>query len=1055
MGIIETVRREREDLARVLKKHKGIRRVVEDLYPDTAHFLYELLQNAEDTGATQATFTLSENSLKFEHNGRPFEDRDIYAITDIGEGTKSGDEDMIGQFGIGFKAVFAYSETPHIWSPTFSFKITDLVLPIPLDDLPELKGHTRFVFPFNNPKKRSCDAYAEVSAGLSEFALTTLLFLSHLKSISWSVDGRWSTIRRSEHGENHVEVVRQIANKDKARAHFLKFEQSVKGLERQRLALAFELGHLTGVRRFNSHESIEKQFAIVPARPGRVAVYFPAAKETSGLRFHVHAPFVPELSRASVKETPANQPLFEQLAELAAQSLHKVRDLGLLTPPFLAVLPNPHDILPDRYKCIRSAIVEEMKTQPLTPTHSKSHAPAERLLQGKAILKALLNNSDLAILVPSVKEPSQWAISSTQKNNDIDRFLSGLGIRPWDLENFLQLIRVVGRDHYGRVQDERLAGWFASKSPSWHQELYALLYEELNSAGLLWTVEHAQLVRKSDGSYSTGNGCYFPSEDVEHDETHPRVDAAVLKAGKNRGQQEKARKFLEGVGVREVGEADQVQVILQQRYSEEAEVPDQKTYLRDLRRFVSLVENDPDAANMFENFWVLESEDLWRKANEIFLDTPFVESGLRVYHERLPEDASERRWALARHYKKCGIAGERLLRFARAIGVQDRLPVQRQSSWRHPFRWDLQGGTSGSRQTNTCIDEDWIIPGLEFALSQPTAKLAQLLWRTLQSLERSCLKARYRPNRQYAIRETPSSLVLLLRKHKWIPQGRSEFVRPRDATAKRLPKGFDFEPDWPWLKEIEFGENDARKQEERREKQAMARKMGFRNVEELERAQKFASLPQEAQQRLLAAAEKEGTSGGERSKNDHVASKSQGGMQSKKDMNRESDENERGARKTTASNKRTLGRTSGTARNKFISYVAVQPNDDEPDPDGLDHETRISLEEQAIAIIVSEEPQLRRTSKNNRGYDLFEENSGRKKTRWIEVKAMAGSLNDRPVGMSHTQFKLAQEHGRNYWLYIVEHAGSDEARVVRIQDPAGKAKTFTFDQGWIDIAADR
>ena len=31
-------------------------------------------------------------------------------------------EDKIGRFGVGFKAVFAYSETPHIWSPTFSFQ---------------------------------------------------------------------------------------------------------------------------------------------------------------------------------------------------------------------------------------------------------------------------------------------------------------------------------------------------------------------------------------------------------------------------------------------------------------------------------------------------------------------------------------------------------------------------------------------------------------------------------------------------------------------------------------------------------------------------------------------------------------------------------------------------------------------------------------------------------------------------------------------------------------------------------------------------------------------
>jgi len=129
MNTIDKVRSEREDLASVLKKHKGIRKIVEDLYPDSAHFLFELLQNAEDTGATEALFQLTRDSLVFEHNGRSFTNEDLEGITDIGDGTKSDDDDSIGQYGVGFKAVFAYSETPYVYSPTLSFRISDLVLP--------------------------------------------------------------------------------------------------------------------------------------------------------------------------------------------------------------------------------------------------------------------------------------------------------------------------------------------------------------------------------------------------------------------------------------------------------------------------------------------------------------------------------------------------------------------------------------------------------------------------------------------------------------------------------------------------------------------------------------------------------------------------------------------------------------------------------------------------------------------------------------------------------------------------------------------------------------
>jgi hypothetical protein len=61
-------------------------------------------------------------------------------------------------------------------------------------------------------------------------------------------------------------------------------------------------------------------------------------------------------------------------------------------------------------------------------------------------------------------------------------------------------------------------------------------------------------------------------------------------------------------------------------------------------------------------------------------------------------------------------------------------------------------------------------------------------------------------------------------------------------------------------------------------------------------------------------------------------------------------------------------------------------------------------------------------------------------------------LYKRPVGLSRAQFECAREYGEAYWLYVVEHAGTSSARIVRIQDPVGKALTFTFDHGWLNIA---
>ena len=137
----------------------------------------------------------------------------------------------------------------------------------------------------------------------------------------------------------------------------------------------------------------------------------------------------------------------------------------------------------------------------------------------------------------------------------------------------------------------------------------------------------------------------------------------------------------------------------------------------------------------------------------------------------------------------------------------------------------------------------------------------------------------------------------------------------------------------------------------------------------------------------------------------------------------------------------------------FISYVAVHPDEEDPESDGLDHAASMALEDNAIDFIISREPAWHRTPTNNPGFDLYQGDELNSATRWCEVKAMTGSLGDRPVGLSRTQFDCARERGKAYWLYVVERAGTEEARLVRIEDPSGRAKTFTFDHGWIDVAA--
>jgi len=159
---------------------------------------------------------------------------------------------------------------------------------------------------------------------------------------------------------------------------------------------------------------------------------------------------------------------------------------------------------------------------------------------------------------------------------------------------------------------------------------------------------------------------------------------------------------------------------------------------------------------------------------------------------------------------------------------------------------------------------------------------------------------------------------------------------------------------------------------------------------------------------------------------------------------------DKGSGKGGSQGKRTPGQAGGRP---FISYVGTHPDDDGPDPDGIDQAERMRIEGSAIDLIIGLEPALCRTPEGNPGFDLFEADSDGRQIRWVEVKSMTGSLADRPVGLSRTQFDCAREHGASYWLYVVEYAtNADQARILRIQDPVAHARTFTFDQGWAAIA---
>jgi len=172
---------------------KKIAKIVEDvlakLYSSRTHFIYELLQNAEDAGASTIKFSLYPDRLEIRHNGRKFNEKDVIGICSIAESTKTDNLEQIGKFGIGFKSVYTYTKSPEIYSGDESFCITNYISPNKIKMIDNLGVDTIIVLPFNNLKTPCEIAFNEIQNKLKELEHNVLLFINNIKEINFMIAG--------------------------------------------------------------------------------------------------------------------------------------------------------------------------------------------------------------------------------------------------------------------------------------------------------------------------------------------------------------------------------------------------------------------------------------------------------------------------------------------------------------------------------------------------------------------------------------------------------------------------------------------------------------------------------------------------------------------------------------------------------------------------------------------------------------------------------------------------------------------------------------------------
>ena len=338
------------------KSYRGFWSSIKDKYPESAHFVYELLQNADDAEATEVHITINRDEMLFKHNGKKHFDitpedaspvGDINSITGVGDSSKTDLQNKIGKFGVGFKAVFQYTNTPEIYDDIFKFKIDNYIIPTLLekDRSERKKGETLFVFPFKDPEK----AFNEIKEKIDKLQ-NPILFLRNLNLIvirvrrsGWKRYDEISykkTLKERLTYNDGIILERYILNEPLKTSSVFLFSQSVEVTDEGTVS-----SHYISVGFF--YNEIEKRLITDIKR--NIFCFFPTI-ETFNTCFVSHAPFLLTDNRQNLMPGELlNQDLVNLLGELAAQSVLHLRDYGKKTKQLL-IDENIVDIIPSYHK---------------------------------------------------------------------------------------------------------------------------------------------------------------------------------------------------------------------------------------------------------------------------------------------------------------------------------------------------------------------------------------------------------------------------------------------------------------------------------------------------------------------------------------------------------------------------------------------------------------------------------------------------------------------------------------------------------------------------------
>ena len=804
--------------------------IAEQLYSKKSHFIYELLQNAEDalerrcrqdSGADfpgQVQFSLFPDRLEFRHFGELFNEEDVRGISDVLKGTKSQDSKQIGKFGIGFKSVYAFTASPEIHSGEEHFVIKRYIRPeakLPDTDVSIKPGETVFIFPFDHKDFSREDAFNLILDKLRTLGPRVLLFLRRINEIKWRVelDGEEGHYLREARKLNRYQTAHRVTvigrkNGQDEDENWLLFERLVTVPDGNG-EVPVEIGFRIEAKTEDRVESVVK------INDTSLVVYFPTEEETR-LGFLVQGPYRTTPARDNIrKDDDWNKTLIKETAELVVESLQRLKEMDLLSVSLLDALPiRAEDFQEGSMFCpIFSRVKEALLSEELLPADDGTFVAASNAkLAGGGELRRLLNQDQLRVLSeelpPDDDETFIAALNKRLSEPDGQvKWLTGAITkeRPPDLYSYLmkQLdVEEIDSNKFAR----KLSGEFLSKqTDEWFISFYKFLLGQKALWQRRWSVlRNKPILRLQEGAHVTpfkSKGNSSTTIVLRRDGTRVDLPNAYLAVEADAetslpivkvtlSSDEEARKFLQELGVPELDIVEEVIEKILPKYMDDSVTVDPE-------------ENEHDLKTIERAYKTDSAEKKNRLRKELF-ETPFILSKFQNGERRYcrPNQVYFETYELSLYFSGNDLYGFVDLRYPESVrillenlGVTNSVRIRKRGK---DTRGHVVIANSRGRHVRGIdgFDPDIEVDGLENSIEHSSVEKSVFIWNEIATPHSDCVcgtvesSGRQTYENSWKNERVSENFGRLLIDNAWLPNSDGHLHKPSELTLDDLPESF-------------------------------------------------------------------------------------------------------------------------------------------------------------------------------------------------------------------------------------------------------------------------